>query len=241
MKSTPPGLCLSQSLQFAYAAGVNHHPPLVIAVDGPAASGKGTIARALAARFCLPHLDTGKLYRATGLAVRLAGGAPEDAAAAARAAEALDPALLDDPDLMSSANAHAASIVSTHPAVRAALLAAQRAFASQPGGAVLDGRDIGTVIAADAAAKLFVTATPLVRAQRRHAELVRSGDARDLAAVLADIEARDARDSGRAAAPLVRAADATLLDTSELAIGAAVQRAIALVEAAITPGDQHQV
>jgi cytidylate kinase len=215
-------------------------PPLIIAVDGPAASGKGTIARALARRYGLPHLDTGKLYRATGLAVRLAGASPDDAAAATRAAEALDPALLDDPDLMSSANAEAASIVSAHPPVRAALLAVQRAFAAQPGGAVLDGRDIGTVIAPDATAKLFVTATPLVRARRRHAELARAGDSRDLAAVLADIEARDARDSGRSTAPLVRAADAALLDTTDLAIDAAVQRAIALVELAISPGGQHK-
>ena len=225
-----------------YAASVtNAAPPLIIAVDGPAASGKGTIARALARRYGLPHLDTGKLYRATGLAVRLAGGRPEDAALAAAAARQLDPELLDDPELMSSENAQAASIVSAHPAVRAALLDVQRAFAGQAGGAVLDGRDIGTVIAPDARAKLFVTASPLVRAQRRHAELVRSGDRRDLATVLADIEARDARDSGRATAPLVRAADAALLDTSELAIAAAVQHAIALVESAISAGGQHRV
>lgn len=215
--------------------------PMIIAVDGPAASGKGTIARALAQRYGLPHLDTGKLYRATGLSVRLAGHSPDDAEAATRAALHLDPDLLDDPDLMSSDNAQAASIVSAHPAVRAALLAVQRAFAAQPGGAVLDGRDIGTVIAPDASAKLFVTATPIVRAQRRHAELRRSGDPRDLAAVLADIEARDARDSGRSTAPLFRAADAALLDTSELAIDAAVSQAIALVESAISAGGQHRV
>ncbi len=222
-----------------YDAGVP--PALIIAVDGPAASGKGTIARALARRFGLPHLDTGKLYRATGLAVHIAGASPEDPVAAARAAAALDPALLDDPLLMSSENAHAASVVSAHPAVRAALLAVQRAFAAQPGGAVLDGRDIGTVIAPDAVAKLFVTATPLVRAERRHAELARSGDNRDLATVLADIAARDARDSGRAAAPLIQAPDAALLDTTELGIDDAVQRAISLVETAIARGGQQQV
>ena len=225
----------------AYDASVTIAPALIIAVDGPAASGKGTIARALALRFGLPHLDTGKLYRATGLAVRLAGASPDDAAAAAYAAAHLDPALLDDPDLMSSDNAQAASIVSAHPAVRAALLAVQRAFAGQPGGAVLDGRDIGTVIAPEARAKLFVTATPLVRARRRHAELSRSGDPRDIAAVLADIESRDARDSGRSTAPLVRADDAALLDTTELAIDAAVQRAIALVESAIAADGPHKV
>ena len=217
------------------------HSSLIIAVDGPAASGKGTIARALARRYGLPHLDTGKLYRATGLAVRLAGHAPEDAQAATRAALRLDPDLLDDPDLMSSDNAQAASIVSAHAAVRAALLAIQRAFAKQPGGAVLDGRDIGTVIAPNALAKLFVTAAPLVRAERRHAELARSGDPRDIAAVLADIEARDARDSGRSSAPLVMAADAALLDTTELAIDAAVQHAIAIVESAIAVDGQQKV
>ncbi len=164
--------------------------------------------------------------------MRRAGGDPADAAIALAHARDLDAALLDVPDLMSSDNAQAASIVSAHPGVRAALLDRQRAFAAQPGGAVLDGRDIGTVIAPDAHAKLFVTASPEVRARRRHAELVAAGDARDLMQVLADIAARDARDSNRADAPLHRAADAALLDTSELAIDAAVQRAIALVREA---------
>ncbi len=208
-------------------------PPRVplIAVDGPAASGKGTVARALARHYRVGHLDTGKLYRAVGLAVRLAGARPDDAAAAARAAEHLDPALLDEPDLMSAVNAESASIVSAHPAVRAALLARQRAFAAHADGAVLDGRDIGTVIAPEAPAKLFVTAAPEVRAARRAAELARGGHALPLAAVLADILARDARDANRAAAPLVRAPDAVLLDTSEMSIAAAVAHAIALVEA----------
>jgi cytidylate kinase len=214
---------------------------MIIAVDGPAASGKGTIARALARHYGLPHLDTGKLYRATGLAVRLAGDDPNDAAAATAAARSLDPALLDDPELMSGENAQNASIVSAHPSVRAALLETQRAFAAQPGGAVLDGRDIGTVIAPHAIAKLFVTARPEVRAERRHRELAAKGDPSDFASVLADIAARDARDSGRMAAPLKRADDAALLDTSELSIDAAVQRAIALVEAAILRGGQQQV
>lgn len=206
---------------------------LIIAVDGPAASGKGTIARALARQYGLPHLDTGKLYRAVGLSVRLAGGDPADAVVAERHARDLDPLLLDEPDLMSSANAESASIVSAHPGVRSVLLDRQRVFASQPGGAVLDGRDIGTVIAPDAHAKLFVTASPEERARRRHAELLRSGDTRDFVTVLADIAARDARDSNRAVAPLHRADDAALLDTTELGIDAAVQRAIALVSAAI--------
>ncbi|KPF78456.1 cytidylate kinase [alpha proteobacterium AAP81b] len=214
--------------------------PLIIAVDGPAASGKGTIAKALAAHYALAYLDTGKLYRAAGLAVRLAGGDPADAEAAAAAAAHFDEALLAVPDLMSSANSEAASIVSAHPGVRAALLARQRAFAAQPGGAVLDGRDIGTVIAPHAPAKLFITASPEIRAARRHRELAASGDARDLAAVLADINARDARDRGRSAAPLRQAADAALLDTSDLAIGPAVQQAIALVEQALGRDRQQQ-
>jgi len=213
--------------------------PLIIAVDGPAASGKGTIARALARHYGLPHLDTGKLYRATGLALRHAGLSPEDEAAATEAATHLDAALLDAPDLMSSENAQYASIVSAHPPVRAALLARQRNFAAQQGGAVLDGRDIGTVICPDAPAKLFVTARPAVRAARRHKELAGSGDPRSLAEVLADIEARDTRDSGRAAAPLLRAEDAALLDTSDLGIDAAVGQAIRLVEEALARRGQH--
>lgn len=208
----------------------------LIAVDGPAASGKGTVARALARHFGIGHLDTGKLYRAVGLAVRLGGGDPRDAVAAATAAERLDEALLDDPDLMSAVNAASASIVSAHPAVRGALLARQRAFAAAPAGAVLDGRDIGTVIAPHAPAKLFVTAAPEVRAARRAAELARNGGPQPLDAVLADILARDARDSGRSAAPLRRAADAVLLDTSEMTIDAAVAHAIALVEARLRGG-----
>jgi CMP/dCMP kinase len=211
---------------------VNTPPPLVIAVDGPAASGKGTIAKALARHYGLPHMDTGKLYRACGLAVRLAGHDPYDAEAAALAARQLDPALLDDADLMSALNSDYASIVSSHPAVRAALFETQRAFARRPSGAVLDGRDIGTVIAPDATAKLFVTAAPEVRAGRRHAEQASRGAEHTLADVLADIQARDARDSGRSAAPLVQASDAALLDTSDLGIAAAVAAAIALVEKA---------
>lgn len=207
---------------------------MIIAVDGPAASGKGTIARALAAHYRLPHLDTGQLYRAVGLAVLRAGGDPADAAAALGGC-AFDDALLADPALRDDAAARAASLVSAHPAVRAALLDRQRGFAAQPGGAVLDGRDIGTVIAPAATAKLFVTAAPEVRARRRAAELARAGRPAAFETVLADILARDARDSGRADAPLVRAGDAALLDTTDLGIEAAVERALALVEARLHP------
>lgn len=184
-------------------------------------------------------MDTGKLYRACGLAVRLGGQDPYDAEAAAEAARRIDPKLLNDPDLMSPLNSDYASIVSSHPAVRAALFETQREFARRPGGAVLDGRDIGTVIAPDAAAKLFVTAAPTVRAQRRHAELAARGGDQTLADVLADIEARDARDSGRSSAPLRRASDAALLDTSDLSIAAAVGQAIRLVEEALARRGQH--
>ena len=206
---------------------------MIIAVDGPAASGKGTIARALAAHFGLPHLDTGLLYRAVGLAVLRHGGDPAHEIDALRACDFSD-AMLHDPEIRSEAASRAASVVSAHSAVRTKLLERQRAFARQPGGAVLDGRDIGTVIAPEADAKLFVTASAQVRAQRRYDELKRTGAHVELAHVLADIESRDARDSGRAAAPLVRAADADLLDTSNLAISMGVRQAVALVEARVT-------
>jgi cytidylate kinase len=202
---------------------------MIIAVDGPAASGKGTIAKALARHYDLPHLDTGLLYRAVGIAVLRAGGDPADEDDAFRAC-GFEDALLSDPGLKSEAAARAASVVSAHPAVRAALLDRQRAFAGRPGGAVLDGRDIGTVIAPEAQAKLFVTASPDVRAQRRYTELVGHGLAVTLDHVLADIRARDARDSGRGIAPLRQAEDATLLDTSELDVRSAVAAAIALVD-----------
>lgn len=201
---------------------------MIIAVDGPAASGKGTIARALAAHFVLPHLDTGLLYRAVGIATARAGG-DTDSEADALAACSFNDALLTDPDLRSETAGGLASRVSIHPAVRAALLKRQQDFAHQLGGAVLDGRDIGTVIAPDADAKLFVIASPEIRAKRRHND----DPARDHSAILADIYARDARDSGRTDAPLRQAADADLLDTSDLTIAAAIQRAIALVEARI--------
>lgn len=203
---------------------------MIIAVDGPAASGKGTIAKALAEHYALPHLDTGLLYRAVGLSVSHSGGDPDEETDAL-AACFFDDSLLDDPDLRTEATGALASRVSVHGAVRAALVQRQRNFANQEGGAVLDGRDIGTVIAPDADAKLFVTASARERARRRALEMERRGIAADVDAIVADIEARDARDMGRANAPLVQAEGADLLDTSDLAIDAAVQRAITLVDA----------
>jgi cytidylate kinase len=203
---------------------------VIIAVDGPAASGKGTIARALAQHYHVPHLDTGLLYRAVALTVMRLELDPSIEADAV-AACGFDEDLLADPALRDDATGQIASIVSAHPLVRAALLQRQKRFAHQPGGAVLDGRDIGTVIAPDADAKLFIRATPTIRAQRRHAELRARGDDTSYDQVLADIRARDDRDSSRATAPLVPAIDAAQLDTSFLSIEAAVAKAIVLVEA----------
>ena len=205
---------------------------MIIAVDGPAASGKGTVARALAAHYGLPHLDTGLLYRAVGIAVLRHGGDPAHEIDALRAADFSD-AMLHDPEIRSEAASRTASVVSAHPAVRTRLLERQRDFAAQPGGAVLDGRDIGTVVAPHADAKLFVTAAPDVRAQRRLEQLVAGGAHLTLAAVLADIGLRDERDSTRAVAPLRQADDADLLDTGDMAIDNAVRRAIALVKARV--------
>ncbi len=207
-------------------------PGVIIAVDGPAASGKGTIARALAEHFGLPHLDTGLLYRAVGVALERAGGDPASEGDAETATGFPDD-LLRDPALRTEEAGAWASKVSAHPAVRAALLARQREFAARSGGAVLDGRDIGTVIVPDADAKLYITASARVRAERRAAEMAARGLAVDLDAMEADIRARDARDMGRANAPLARADDADLLDTTELTIDAAIQRAIALVDARV--------
>ena len=210
---------------------------MIVAIDGPAASGKGTIARAVARAFGLPHLDTGLLYRAVGAAVLAAGGDPADEETAL-AACGFDDERLGDPALVTEAVGRAASIVSAHPAVRLRLLERQRAFARQPGGAVLDGRDIGTVIAPEAEVKLFVTASAPVRAHRRWTQISQDDPAVTEATVLADIEARDARDSARAAAPLRRAPDALLLDTSEMGIDAAVSLAVrAVVErTGVQPG-----
>ena len=201
---------------------------VIVAIDGPAASGKGTIARAVASAFGLPHLDTGLLYRAVGAAVLASGGDPQ-VEAEALAACAFEDEGLADPALATEAVGRAASIVSAHPVVRVRLLERQRAFARQPGGAVLDGRDIGTVIAPEAEVKLFVTASAPVRARRRWAQLAKDEPGLAEASVLADIEARDARDLARAAAPLRRAPDALLLDTSEMGIDAAVSRAVRAV------------
>ncbi|MEG3093412.1 (d)CMP kinase [Sphingomonas sp. PB1R3] len=205
---------------------------MIIAVDGPAASGKGTIARALARHYGLPHLDTGLLYRAVAATVRHMHLDPTREADAV-AACSFDDSLLADPALRDDETGKLASVVSVHPLVRAALLQRQKRFAQQPGGAILDGRDIGTVIAPDADAKLFVKASPQVRARRRHNELAANGSTASFEQVLADIRARDERDSGRATAPLTQAADAAALDTSSLTIEAAVARAIQFVDAQV--------
>ncbi|HXG81779.1 MAG TPA: (d)CMP kinase [Sphingomicrobium sp.] len=203
---------------------------MLIAVDGPAASGKGTIARALARHFGLPHMDTGMLYRAVALTLFRFGGDPGSEFEAVRACEGVAQVDPTDPELRSEAVSAIASRISAYPGVRGALLERQRHFAAQPSGAVLDGRDIGTVIAPNATAKLFVTASPEVRARRRVRELFERGMPAHLDDVLVDIKARDARDSGRDAAPLRQADDAELLDTSDMDIDEAIAAAIKLIE-----------
>jgi CMP/dCMP kinase len=205
---------------------------VIIAIDGPAASGKGTLGKRLAAHFRLRHLDTGLLYRAVAKMLLDEGAPLDDRARARAAARALDPARFDEAALKSHAVGEAASIVSAIPEVRAALVDYQRAFATRPPGAVLDGRDIGTVIAPDADVKIFVTASALERARRRARELAAQGIAADEAEILADIERRDERDRSRAVAPLAPAPDAHLLDTTHLDIDAAVRAAIDIVTAA---------
>jgi CMP/dCMP kinase len=202
---------------------------LLIAVDGPAASGKGTIARALARHFGLPHMDTGLLYRAVALNLWRWGGDPASEFEALRACDdiGVEP---DDPELRSEPVSKIASMISAYPSVRAALLNRQQDFARQAGGAVLDGRDIGTVIAPNADVKLFVTATPEVRAERRLLELEARGMAAHYDDVLADIRARDVRDSGREVAPLKPARDALLLDTSALTPDEAIAEAVRRTE-----------
>jgi cytidylate kinase len=204
---------------------------MIIAVDGPAASGKGALGRRLATHYGLRHLDTGLLYRAVARATLAGGHRPDDVREALRAAKALDPAALDASELKRHAISEAASIVSAIPEVRAALLAFQRDFARAPPGAVLDGRDVGTVVVPEAEVKIFVTATPEVRASRRAAELAQAGESISDAEILADIRERDRRDSERTAAPLKPAPDAHLLDTTHLDIDAAFRAAIDIVEA----------
>lgn len=199
---------------------------MIIAIDGPAASGKGTLAKKVADHFGLPCLDTGLLYRAVARDVANAGFKLDDVWAAKAAATGLDASSFGDPALRGAAAGDAASLVATIPEVRAALLAYQRAFAQQPSGAVLDGRDIGTIVCPDADVKLFVTASPEERARRRLLELQSQGDPISYEAVLADIRARDKRDSARSAAPLKAASDAVLLDTTNLDIEAAFDAAV---------------
>ncbi|MBL9095607.1 MAG: (d)CMP kinase [Alphaproteobacteria bacterium] len=210
----------------------------VIAIDGPAASGKGTLGRRIAQALGFAHLDTGRLYRAVGLGVLKRGEDPADPAAAIRGVQALDLSLLEDPALKSDKTGGAASKVAAIQEVRDALLDFQRNFAAHPPGgkgAVLDGRDIGTVICPDASVKLYVTATAEIRARRRFLELQAQGSARTEEQVLIDIKTRDARDMGRTVAPLRQAADAHLLDTTHLDIEAAVARALEIVRAGLQP------
>lgn len=210
---------------------------IVIAVDGPAASGKGTLARRLAAHYGFAYLDTGSLYRAVGHAVTAAGNDPADDAAALAAAQSLDLSKIDESAIRTAEAGAAASIVAAKPAVRAAILDLQRNFAHNPPGslpgAVLDGRDIGTVVCPDARAKLFVTARPEIRARRRWLELNNSGSGLTEAQVLEDIRERDQRDAERAASPMRPADDAHLLDTSDLSIEAAFGAAVAIIDKAL--------
>ena len=207
--------------------------PLIIAIDGPAASGKGTLARRLAAHFGLRHLDTGLTYRAVAAALMRSGSGLTDGVAAQAAAATLDFSALDRKRLSAHGIGEAASKIAVLPALRRQLVEKQRAFAATPPGAVLDGRDIGTVVCPDAAAKLFVTASPEVRARRRAAEMRQRGAAVDEAAVLADLHRRDERDASRADSPLKPAADAHLLDTSEMTIEAAFRAAVDVVDRAV--------
>lgn len=203
---------------------------LVVAIDGPAAAGKGTLAKSLADRLGLPYLDTGLLYRSIGKRMQLDGLDLDDSVAATAAAEALQPADLERPDLRGREAGELASRVAVHPGVRAALVAFQRVFAAGPAGAVLDGRDIGTVICPDADVKLYVTASAEVRARRRTDELLAKGRAVDYATILSEVRARDERDSGRAEAPLKPAEDAVVIDTSDLSPDEVLARALQIVD-----------
>ncbi len=208
---------------------------MIIAIDGPAGSGKGTLAKRLAGHFGLPHLDTGLLYRAVALTLLDQGLPLADASAAARVAASLDLSRLDDPRLKGRDMGDAASVVSAYQPVRDALLDLQRRFAAQPGGAVLDGRDIGTVICPAADAKLFVTATPEERARRRHLELLSRNEPAAFEVILTDIRRRDERDTTRSAAPLRPADDAVVLDTTMLDPEAAFRAALEIVQRVRSP------
>lgn len=212
---------------------------MIIAIDGPAAAGKGTLARRLAKEFGFAYLDTGALYRAVGLTLLKKGIDPSDSDAAADASANLDLSLMEDPDLRAEATGGAASKVAAMPEVRSNLLEFQKNFASNPPsdekGAVLDGRDIGTVVCPDADLKLFVTASAEIRAERRRKEMEERGEAADFDAILADVKARDERDMGRKDAPLKPAEDALLLDTSNLDIDAVFLRAVSLVKERQSP------
>jgi len=205
---------------------------MIIAIDGPAAAGKGTLAERLARHYRLPYLDTGLLYRAVGREMTEQGLDPDDAAAAGKVAAALDPIRLSDPTLRGRDAGELASRVGVHAEVRSALLQFQRDFARRPGGAVLDGRDIGTAVVPTADVKIYVTASPEVRARRRTDELVAKGRAIEFDRILSEIRARDARDAGRAVAPLAQAADAHLLDTTDMDIETAFRAAVDIVERA---------
>lgn len=211
-------------------SGLLPKKPLLIAIDGPAAAGKGTLAQSLATQLDLPYLDTGLLYRAIGKLMQIAGLDLDDAQAATAVAERLAPEDLRRTDLRGREAGELASRVAIHPGVRAALVAFQRDFAHGPRGAVLDGRDIGTVICPDADVKLYVTASPEVRARRRTDELLAKGRAVDYEAILAEVKARDERDSGRAEAPLKPADDAVVIDTSALGPGEVLAKALSVVE-----------
>ncbi len=208
---------------------------MIIAVDGPTASGKGTLAKALANHYRLPHLDTGLLYRAVGRQVSLNGGNPDNAGDALAGCD-FPESLLDDPELRTEATGGLASRVSIHPDVRKALYERQRAFATQPGGAVLDGRDIGTVIAPEAEVKLFVTASVDARADRRFKEMQDRGNGTSWADIAENLRRRDERDAGRKDAPLIAASDAYVLDTTSLGRDEAIAEAIKIVERVLQSG-----
>jgi cytidylate kinase len=209
---------------------------VIVAIDGPAASGKGTLARRLAQHYGLPHLDTGLLYRATARALLDEGRRLDDVAPAVKAARGLALIDFDEAALRGREMGEAASVVAVIPEVRAALVEAQQTFAGRPGGAVLDGRDIGTVICPNATVKIFVTASPETRAQRRALELRSRSEPSDYARVLADILHRDRRDSGRATAPLKPAADAMILDTTDLDVEGTFREALRLIEEKLCTG-----